>query len=201
MRLGPEPFIDPTARVENSRLGAWTSVAAGVRLEEVVLGDYSYLMERCQANYATIGKFCSIASDVRLNPGNHPMDRPTQHHMTYRARMYGFAAADDDAFFAWRRDDAVTIGHDVWIGHGAVILPGVSIGNGAVVGAGAVVSRDVGSYTIVAGVPARTLRRRFSEDIAARIEATLWWDWSRAELAARFADLRDLETFLRVHAP
>lgn len=196
MQLCAEPTIHPSASVVRSTLGAWTYVAGQAKLDEVDLGDYSYLMERTQATYTSIGRFCSIASDVRLNPGNHPIGRPTSHHMTYRARMYGFAPADEDEFFQWRRSHRVVIGHDVWIGHGATVLPGVHVGNGAVIGTGAVVTKDVEPYVIVAGVPARPVRDRFPPEVARRLESTRWWDWSREQLKERFEDFSDLAVFL-----
>jgi hypothetical protein len=79
---------------------------------------------------------------ARINPGNHPMGRATQSHMTYRASAYFPGEPDEEEFFAWRRASLVVVGHDVWIGHGAIILPGRTVGTGAVVGAGAVVTKD-----------------------------------------------------------
>jgi phosphonate metabolism protein (transferase hexapeptide repeat family) len=145
--------------------------------------------------YADVGKYCSIASHVRINPGNHPMWRVTQHHMTYRRRQYGFGE-DDHQFFQWRRDHRCTIGHDVWIGHGAIIMPGVTVGIGAVVGSGAVVTKDVEPYTIVVGVAAHPVRKRFSDDIIEKLMKIAWWDWDRATLEARFDDLLDIDTFV-----
>jgi len=124
------------------------------------------------------------------------MDRVTQHHMTYRRVQYGFGETDDAAFFDWRRDHKVTVGHDVWMGHGALVLPGVSVGTGAVIGAGAVVTHDVGAYMIYAGVPARPIRQRFPDHVIARLLRIAWWDWSRAELEERFDDLGNLDAFL-----
>lgn len=194
--LGPQPRIHPSAHVTNSSLGAWTEIAEGTTLTDSSLGDYSYLMQFCQVTHSSIGKFCSVASFVRLNPGNHPLERVTSHHMTYRARQYGFADRDDEDFFAWRRTSPVVIGHDVRIGHNATVMPGVSVGNGAAIGAGAVVTRDVGPYMVVVGVPARVLRPRFTREVIERLERTAWWDWSRAELEDRFEDFKDLDVFL-----
>ncbi|WP_309570869.1 DapH/DapD/GlmU-related protein [Deinococcus sp.] len=198
-RLSPTPTVHPSAVLRDCTLGAWTEVAANCRLSDIVLGDYSYVMEGTQAIHTVIGKFCSVAAGARLNPGNHPLERPTSHHLTYRAADYGLGE-NDDAFFEGRRAQPVTLGHDVWIGHGVTVLPGVSIGSGAAVGAGAVVTRDVAPYTVVAGVPARPLRTRFDPDTAARLQATAWWDWTHGELAARLPDLRDdVQAFLAKH--
>jgi phosphonate metabolism protein (transferase hexapeptide repeat family) len=201
MQLGPEPSIDPTATVENCRLGRYTEVGARSSLIEVDLGDYSYIGGDGDAIYTRIGKFCSIAAHVRINPGDHPMQRVSQHHFTYRASAYFDGAADDAGFFDWRRSRPVSIGHDVWIGHGAIVLAGRGIGNGAVVGAGSVVTRDVPAYTIVAGVPAKPVRRRFPEELAGRIEALAWWDWEHQRLREALPDFRQLppEAFLRKH--
>jgi phosphonate metabolism protein (transferase hexapeptide repeat family) len=195
-RLQPEPTVHPSARVTNSSLGAWTEIAEGTSFTDSSLGDYSYVMQHCQVMHASIGKFCSVASFVRLNPGNHPLDRVTSHHMTYRARQYGFADLDDADFFEWRRASPVTVGHDVWIGHNATVMPGVSIDNGAAIGAGAVVTKDVPPYMVVVGVPGRVLRPRFTRDVIEQLEHIAWWDWSRAQLEARFEDFKDMERFL-----
>ncbi|MFG1401339.1 LbetaH domain-containing protein [Xanthobacter sediminis] len=200
-RLGPEPLIDPSAEVRSSRLGRYTEVGARTKLLDVEMGDYSYVVNDADIASATIGKFCSIAAMTRLNPGNHPTWRATQAHFTYRASAYFPGEADEEEFFAWRRAQRLTIGHDVWIGHGAIVLAGRGIGTGAVVAAGAVVSKDVPAYAIVAGVPARIVKWRFPDDIAARLQALAWWDWSHEALHAALADFRALpvEAFLEKH--
>src|SRR5262245_54518380 len=172
--LSTVPLIDPTASVRDSRLGVYSEVGARTKLLEVELGDYSYVVNDSDIAYATIGKFCSIAAMTRINPGNHPMQRASQSHFTYRASAYFVGEHDDAAFFDWRLAHPVTIGHDVWIGHGAVVLPGRSLGTGAVIAAGAIVTKDVDAYTIVAGNPARPLRRRFSESLAQRLQRLAW---------------------------
>lgn len=192
-KLGLEPLIHPTASVTGSTLGRYTEVADRCRLDEVEMGDYSYIMQDGAVWCATIGKFANIAASVRINATNHPTWRPTLHHFTYRAADYFDGAENDHDFFAWRRENSVTIGHDVWIGHGATILPGVTVGDGAVIGAGAVVSRDVGPYTIVGGVPAKLIRERFPADVAEAMQALSWWDWDHDRLFAALKDFRELD--------
>jgi phosphonate metabolism protein (transferase hexapeptide repeat family) len=178
--------------VEDSQFGRYVEVGQRTRISRARLGDYSYIMEDGQVLFAEIGKFCSIASDVRINAPNHPVWRAAQHHFTYRSQDYFAGAAADGAFFAWRQQNAVTIGHDVWIGHGAIVMPGVAIGTGAVIAAGAVVTKAVAAYEIVAGVPARPVKHRFPPTIAARLEALAWWDWPHEEIHRALDDFRNL---------
>jgi phosphonate metabolism protein (transferase hexapeptide repeat family) len=196
--LGLAPAIDPTAKLRETDIGTYCEVGARTVLLDVSMGDYSYVVNDSQITYTTIGKFCSIAAMTRINPGNHPMQRASQAHFTYRASAYFPGESDEASFFEWRRGHRVHIGHDVWIGHGAIVLPGRSIGTGAVVAAGAVVTKDVPAYTIVAGNPARTIRRRFSEDIANRLADLAWWDWDHDTLRRALPDFRNLavEDFL-----
>jgi phosphonate metabolism protein (transferase hexapeptide repeat family) len=201
-KLGIAPLVHETARVVNSTLGRYTEVADRCRLDEVEMGDYSYIMQDGSIWCATVGKFANIAASVRINATNHPTWRPTLHHFTYRAGDYFDGAENDHDFFAWRRDNRVTIGHDVWIGHGATVLPGVTVGDGAVIGAGAVVSRDVAPYTIVGGVPAKLIRERFPQAVAERMQALAWWDWDHDRLFTALDDFRhmDAEKFIKKYA-
>ncbi len=199
--LSPEPTVHPSSLIRDSTLGEWTDIGPNCSIVEAEIGAYTYCAGDVSIIYATVGKFCSIASHVRINPGNHPMHRVTQHHMTYRRRMFGFGDQDDDAFFQWRRDHHVTIGPDVWIGHAAIIMPGVTIGAGAVIGSQAVVTKDVPPYTIVGGVPAKVIRERFPAETAERLLRIAWWDWPRDVLEARFDDLLDMEAFLETYDP
>lgn len=189
--LGPAPSIDPSACVTASELGAYTEIGPRCIVGETSFGAYSYVAQDAEIIYARIGNFVSIASHVRINPGNHPMDRASQHHFSYRASAYGLGG-DDDAFFAWRRAHGVEIGHDTWIGHGAVIMPGRRVGIGAVVGSGTIVTHDVPDYAICVGNPGRVLRYRFPEPVREALKRIAWWDWSHEALKIALDDFRNL---------
>jgi phosphonate metabolism protein (transferase hexapeptide repeat family) len=195
------PRVHGSASLRGATLGRFTEIKERVQFWESELGDYSYLERHCEVIYASIGKFCAIASDVRINALNHPIERISQHKFTYRPNEYFTGAKIDKAYRESRKRERVGIGHDVWIGHGAIILPGVRIGHGAVVAAGAVVTRDVEPYAIVAGVPAQFLRWRFAPEVSSRIIALAWWDWNHERLAEAIGDMRALapEEFLARH--
>jgi phosphonate metabolism protein (transferase hexapeptide repeat family) len=200
--LGLEPLVHDTATVRGGILGRYTEIGARASVVESELGDYSYISGDTDVIYSRIGKFCSIAAHVRINPGNHPMERASQSHFTYRASRYFPGEADEPSFFDWRRSHAVTIGHDVWIGHGVVVLAGRTIGNGAVLAAGAIVTKDVAPYMIVGGNPARPIRPRFPAEIADALQRLAWWDWSHEALRTALPDFRALpvEEFLAKYA-
>ena len=197
-RLTTKPLVHDGAKLVRSTLGRYTEVGERTVLLETELGDYSYVVNDADIAYSRIGKFVSIAAHARINPGNHPMERASQSHFTYRASDYFAGEPDEKAFFQRRREKDVSIGHDVWIGHGAVVLPGRTIADGAVIAAGAIVTKDVGPYAIVAGNPARLVRPRFPPAVADRMRALAWWNWSHETLRQRLADFRSLpaEAFL-----
>ena len=146
----------------------------------------------------TIGSFVSIADGVRIfRGGNHRTDWIT----TYPLRAFlHLPGAFEDGVPTTKGD--VVIGNDVWLGYGATILSGVRIGDGAVVGAGAVVTRDVRPYAVVAGNPAREVRRRFSDEVVEQLQAAAWWTWPIEEIRAHVDVLSsdDVEALLRIAA-
>ncbi|RIK88957.1 MAG: antibiotic acetyltransferase [Hyphomicrobiales bacterium] len=193
-----EPRVHTTAELKSCRLGRHVAIGERVVLREVSVGDYSYFERHGEAIYTQIGKFCSIAANVRINALEHPMERVTTHKITYRPNEYFKFLGLDRDFRERRRAKRVVVGNDVWIGHGAVVMPGVTLGDGAVVGANAVVTHDVAPYTVVAGAPARPLRARFAPEVAARLSALAWWDWPAEKLAEAIPDMQALavEAFL-----
>jgi len=195
--LGEDPVVHPTAHVSDTVCGRYVEIGAFAELTDCVIGDYSYVAgSHTSLTNCEIGNFTSIASHVRVNPVNHPVDRPTQHHCTYRRRQYGFDTEDDAELFAWRKAHRCVVGADVWIGHGATVMPGVKIETGAAIGSGAVVTHDVAPYEIVVGVPARPIRKRFDEETIRRLLESEWWTWPHETLKAEFPKLLEIKEML-----
>ncbi|QHQ35684.1 chloramphenicol acetyltransferase [Algicella marina] len=192
------PFIHPDCEIVDARMGRFVEIGRGSRVAHSVIGDYSYCDRFADIANAQIGKFSNIASYARIGATDHPMDKASLHHFHYRSADYFDDAEHDEDWFAHRRSRRTRIGHDTWLGHGAQVRPEVTIGDGAVVAGGAIVTKDVAPYMIVAGIPAVPLRERYRPDVAERMQALAWWDWSYAELRAALDDFRSLnaEAFL-----
>ena len=125
-----------------------------------------------------IGKFCSIACGAKFlfNCANHTLKSLSTY--TFPLFYEDWELNKADVASAWDNKGDIVIGNDVWIGYEAVIMAGVHIGDGAIVGTRAVVTKDVPPYTIVGGVPAKEIRKRFSSDMIEQIQALKWWNWS-----------------------
>lgn len=123
--LSPDaPLIHPTSRTVNCTFGRYVEIGDHCVLEETEVGDYTYCFGCNDVIYAALGRFNSIATGVRINPVQHPAKfRAAAHHFTYRCAHYGLGP-DDDGLIAWRRQNRVTTGNDVWLGHNAVIMGG-----------------------------------------------------------------------------
>ena len=124
-----------------------------------------------------IGKFCSIACGVKFlfNSANHTLKSLSSY--TFPLFYEDWGLEKSNVATAWDNKGDIVIGNDVWIGYEAIIMAGVHIGNGAIIAARAVVTKDVPTYTIVGGVPARPIRKRFDEDTIHKLEALQWWNW------------------------
>lgn len=137
-----------------------------------------------------VGKFCSIACGAKFlfNSANHALGALS----TYPFPLFYEAWALDkqDVASAWDNKGDIVVGNDVWIGYEAVILAGVTIGDGAVIAARAVVTRDVAPYTIVGGVPAKPIRRRFDEATVSALLELKWWDWPAERIAQNLGAIR-----------
>lgn len=130
-----------------------------------------------------IGKFCSIACGARFlfNSANHTQRSLSTYIFPVLFEEWGLDVERIPE--AWDNKGDIVIGNDVWIGYEAVVLAGVTIGDGAIIGARAVVTKDVPPYTIVGGVPAKPIRKRFSDADIAQLLELRWWDWPEENIA------------------
>lgn len=126
-----------------------------------------------------IGKFCSIACGVKFlfNCANHTLKSLSTY--TFLLFYEDWELEKSNVASAWDNKGDIVIGNDVWIGFEAVILAGVKIGDGAIIGARAVVTKDVPPYSIVGGIPAKVIRKRYSPDIIEQLLSLRWWDWTK----------------------
>lgn len=169
---------------------------------DIEIGRYTYggwQIDNSIAPGTRIGSFCSIAGGVRIGGTNHPLEWVSTHPFLWLANR-GFVERNDDDVLT-RGNAPVVIEDDVWLGQNAVVLPGCRIGRGAVVAAGAVVTRDVGPYEIVAGVPARVIRTRVDGDHATRLAAIDWPSWSDEQIRERLGAFYDVEAFVERFGP
>jgi virginiamycin A acetyltransferase len=130
-----------------------------------------------------IGKFCSIACGAKFlfNSANHTMTSLSTYPFPLFFEEWNLDKGD--VTDSWDNKGDIIIGNDVWIGYEAIIMAGVTIGDGAIIGARAVVTKDVPPYMIVGGVPAKPIRKRFSDDVILKLLHLKWWDWSKEKIA------------------
>lgn len=124
-----------------------------------------------------IGKFCSIACGAKFvfNSANHTLKSLSTY--TFPLFFEEWDLQKSDVATAWDNKGNIIIGNDVWIGYDAVIMAGVKIGDGAIIGTRAVVTKDVEPYSIVGGVPAKEIRKRFAPDVIEKLKSLQWWNW------------------------
>ncbi|MBW7892349.1 MAG: CatB-related O-acetyltransferase [Chitinophagaceae bacterium] len=145
-----------------------------VILRKAVVGDYSYIGYNTNIYHAEIGKFCSISKDISIGLPSHPSKFiSTSPIFVNRINGTGYTWTGEDVFVSIPKK--VRIENDVWIGMKSTIMGGVTIGNGAIIAAHSVVTRDVPAYAVVAGVPARIIKYRFSEAIIDALQQSQWW--------------------------
>ncbi|SDS61105.1 Acetyltransferase (isoleucine patch superfamily) [Pseudomonas umsongensis] len=152
------------------------------------IGCYTYIRgpARIGRGLKRIGRYCSIAPGLTVGDGTHPIDWLSTHPFQYAgASAKRWLENPDEGFLKYTPEQSthVGIGHDVWIGANVTILPGVEIGHGAILAAGAVITKDVPPYAIVAGVPAKVIRYRFSEILIERLLKIKWWRFDANDLA------------------
>ena len=137
-----------------------------------------------------IGKFCSIACKAKflMTSGNHTMKSLSTYTFPIFYEEWGLDVSHITD--AWDNKGDIVIGNDVWIGYDAIIMSGVKIGDGAIIGTRAIVTKDVPPYTIVGGIPAKVIKKRFSDDIILKLLKIKWWDWPDEKIQANIQHIQ-----------
>ncbi|OEF09493.1 CatB-related O-acetyltransferase [Aliivibrio logei] len=164
------------------------------------VGQYSYRYQQFwkQDNLIeSIGAYCSFAINITVVGGNHPINFVTTHPITIN-KKYGFVDKNDDESIS-TLSKKIIIGNDVWIGANVTLLPGITIGDGAVIGAGSVVTKDIEPYSIVAGVPARLLRYRFTQQQIKELINIEWWNWPDDRVKSTLSEMKNIDSFIAKH--
>lgn len=180
----------------------------GAMMGNCRLGAFSYVQPRSELFDASVGRYCSIASDVVIGPAEHPVDWLSTHpfvcdradHVMELASVfpsYAELLGSSSSRTHWHHE--TTIGNDVWVGQRAIVMRGVKVGDGAIIAAGAIVTRDVAAYSIVGGVPARLIRFRFEPDVIEALLQVQWWRYDLSSLtsAIDYSDVASAIDMLR----
>ncbi len=165
-----------------SYFSEYVHILRGAKLSGVTMGKYSRIGIGCKVTNATLGNFTCVGANTIIGVGQHPTNYLTYHSIFYKKGNWGWH--DDwvkypDGFQEKKR---ITIGNNVWIGRQCVIMDGVTIGDNAIIATGAIVTKDVPSFAIVGGVPAKIIKYLFNEEIRKRLDEIQWWNLSDNEI-------------------
>ena len=168
------------------------------------IGFGTYIGENCKFQETSIGKYCSIASNIKTYLGEHPTNKyvstfPSFYFNTTNILGFTFYEESQNKIELYKKNkngNVVTIGNDVWICDGVTILDGITIGDGAIIAAGAIVTKDVPPYAIVGGIPAKIIKYRFTEDQINYLLNIKWWDNSKEWIEKHKNLFDDINAFI-----
>jgi acetyltransferase-like isoleucine patch superfamily enzyme len=179
---------------KDSQFDKYVKLYKNSNINKSSIGKMSYVGHRSIISRATIGRFCTIAPDVKIGLGVHPTHLVSIHPAFYSTKKQSPICFSDENHFEEFQN--ITIGSDVWIGANSMILDGVKIGNGVIVGAGAVVTKNIPDYAIVVGVPAKVIKYRFKQEEIDFLLEYKWWDKDMEFLQKNASYFLDVDMFL-----
>jgi acetyltransferase-like isoleucine patch superfamily enzyme len=182
--------------ISNCDFGYYNTIYDHVVLQEVEIGDFTYIANGSSIKRTKIGKYCSIGPDVKCGLGRHPSHTFVSTHPMFFStlKQSQITFADKNYFDDFKR---VEIGNDVWIGANAVIVDGLMVEDGAIIAAGSVVTKNVPPYAIVAGIPSEIVRFRFEEDERQYLLKFKWWDKEFEWVKKNYKLFHDIKEFMK----
>lgn len=183
----------PIPSIKNSVISKFSKVEAGSQVVNSTFEKHSFCGYNCTILNTKIGKYTSIASDVKIGLVQHPIDWLSTSPVFYKGRD---SIKTKISEFEFNNKVTTIIGNDVWIGEGCFIKQGVKVGNGSIVGMGSVVTKDVEPYAIVVGNPAKLIKYRFNIEIIAKLENLKWWDLDEEVLRKKSSKVTNIDAFL-----
>lgn len=199
VKIGNNCYIDRTTVFEG-----YNAIFNNNKISNSFIGRGTYIANNSIIRSAKIGRYCSIGDYVRTGLGLHPTKEfvstspaffsPTKYSGLTFVEKLKFA---EHKFVDEESKYYCQIGNDVWIGNNVMIMDGVNIGNGAVIAAGAIVIKDVEPYSIVGGLPAKEIKKRFNEEQIKKLQELKWWDWDVDTLKLNADLFENIEDFLQ----
>lgn len=187
----------------DSKFGGFNAIGINTEFTSSFVGIGTYIANNSKIRNAKIGKFCAIGDNVITCLGSHPLEKIVSIHPSFYStkKQAGFSFSNSELFESHKFIDnekkfVVEIGSDVWIGNNVTFMDGVKVGDGAVIAAGSVVTKNIETYEIVGGIPAKLIKNRFTKEQSELLLKIKWWDWDFAIIKERWEEFKNIDTFL-----
>lgn len=189
---------------ENTTFEGKNRIGKFSRVYDCYLGMGTYVAASSRLYKMKIGKFCSIGEEVKCITGTHPVGELISTHPCFYSPSTSFGNRFCKNDFKEYKEACLgylyEVGNDVWIGSRVSILQGVKIGDGAIIAAGAVVTRDIEPYTIVGGVPAKVIKKRFNDEEIENLCKIKWWNFDELTLEKASGKMKNISTFIKEYS-